>query len=122
MLSTIFVSFCIKELTSAFGLGMVVTDLSDSGGVQIIEFSFWPFYKSLGVYANLFTGFKCLTRKLIVIGILEKNFQRSLIISLLLLLVLDSPRFLKRTLDLHGRTIIIAQRRGVLLICTRTHK
>ena len=53
---------------------MVVTDLSDSGGVQIIEFSFWPFYKSLGVYTNLFTGFKCLTRKLIVIGILEKNF------------------------------------------------
>ena len=53
---------------------MVVTDLSDSGGVQIIEFSFWSFYKSLGVYANLFTGFKCLKRKLIVIGILEKNF------------------------------------------------
>lgn len=43
MLSIIFVSFRIEELTSAFGLGMVVTDLSDSGGVQIIEFSFWPF-------------------------------------------------------------------------------
>lgn len=74
MLSIIFVSFCIKELTSAFGLSMVVTDLSDSGGVQIIEFSFWHFYKSLGIHANLFTGFKCFTRKLIVIGILEKNF------------------------------------------------